>query len=74
MLVQEVAEIDTGPCVVCINLSANSNKKIHANHRKTKTAKEKNQANQVTEEIHFSAVTFNKSISQGSRCEASKQV
>lgn len=72
MLVQEVAEIDMGPCVVCINLSAHSNKKIHANRRKTKTGKEKNQANQATKEIHFSAVTFNKSISQGSKCEASK--
>lgn len=61
MPVQEVAEIDTGSCVVCINLSANSNKKILANYRKMRTAENKTKppASQAGEKTHFGAVTFN---------------
>lgn len=38
--VQEVAEIDSHYPWTFINLSANSNKKTHANHKKTKPTKQ----------------------------------
>jgi len=73
--VLEVAEIDSHCAWTCINLSANSNKKNHTNQKKTKATKQKKpQANQATEWMHFNTVTFNKSMSQGSRGEARKQI
>lgn len=80
MPVQEAAEIDTGSCVVCINLRANSNKKILANYRKMRTAENKTKQNhqQIRQEKRRISVqlhlTFNKSMSQGSKCEVSKQI
>lgn len=49
--------------------------KSQENYSKQKQNNRKNkQANEATEEMHFNAATFNKSLSKGSRGELRKQI